>query len=142
VGSAHDQARAVALGELARFRREFSASLTARSDPLFELTDAVLCADGPVKTLVGGHGGSVDFDPAAIRQLKESSARDITIGGAELAGEALAAALVDECHVFLGPIVVGGGKRALPDGVRVQLELVDEHRFRSGVVHLRYGVRV
>ena len=83
-----------------------------------------------------------DFDPAAIRQLKESSARDITIGGAELAGEAIAAGLVDECHLFLGPIVVGGGKRALPDGVRVQLELLDEHRFRSGVVHLRYGVRV
>jgi dihydrofolate reductase len=83
-----------------------------------------------------------DFDPAAIRQLKESSARDITIGGAELAGEAIAAGLVDECHLFLGPVVVGGGKRPLPDGVRVQLELLEEHRFRSGVVHLGYGVRV
>ncbi|TCM38911.1 RibD domain-containing protein [Kribbella sp. VKM Ac-2568] len=70
------------------------------------------------------------------------SADDITIGGAELAGEAMAAGLVDECHLFLGPIVVGGGKRALPDGVRVQLELLDEHRFKSGVVHLRYGVRI
>jgi dihydrofolate reductase len=70
-----------------------------------------------------------DFDPAAIRQLKESSARDITIGGAELAGEAIAAGLVDECHLFLSPIVVGGGKRALPDDVHVQLELLDEHRF-------------
>ena len=82
-----------------------------------------------------------DFDPAAIRQLKESSARDITIGGAELAGEAIAAGLVDECHLFLCPIVVGGGKRALPDDVRVQLELLDEHRFRGGVVHLHYAVR-
>jgi len=81
-----------------------------------------------------------DFDPAAIRQLKESSDRDITIGGAELAGEAMAAGLVDECHLFLGPIVVGGGKRALPGDVRIQLELLDEHRFRSGVVHLHYGV--
>jgi dihydrofolate reductase len=81
-----------------------------------------------------------DFDPAAIRQLVESSARDITIGGAELAGEAIAAGLVDECHLFLSPIVVGGGKRALPEDVHVQLELLDEHRFRSGVVHLRYGV--
>jgi dihydrofolate reductase len=81
-----------------------------------------------------------DFDPAAIRQLKESSARDITIGGAELAGEAIAAGLVDECHLFLGPIVVGGGKRVLPNDVRVQLELLNERRFRSGVVHLRYGV--
>lgn len=83
-----------------------------------------------------------DFDPAAIRKLKESSARDITIGGPQLAGQAMAAGLVDECHLLLGPIVVGGGKRALPDDVRVQLELLDERRFRSGVVHLRYGVRV
>jgi dihydrofolate reductase len=83
-----------------------------------------------------------DFDPAAIRRLKESSERDITVGGAELAGEAMAAGLVDECHLFLGPILVGGGKRALPDDVRVRLELLDERRFRGGVVHLRYGVRV
>nr|WP_238362837.1 dihydrofolate reductase family protein [Actinopolymorpha pittospori] len=83
-----------------------------------------------------------DFDPAAIKQLKESSTRDISIGGAELAGQALAAGLVDECHLFLNPIVIGGGTRALPDDVAVQLELLDEHRFRSGVVHLHYGVRV
>jgi dihydrofolate reductase len=82
-----------------------------------------------------------DFDPAAIRRLKESSARDISVGGAELAGEAFAAGLVDECHLFLCPIVVGGGKRALPDGVRAPLELLGERRFRSGVVHLHYEVR-
>jgi dihydrofolate reductase len=82
-----------------------------------------------------------EFDPGAIRRLKESAGRDITIGGAELAGEAIAASLVDECHLFLGPIVVGGGKRALPDKVRVQLELLAERRFRSGVVHLHYGIR-
>ncbi len=81
-----------------------------------------------------------DFDAAAIRQLKESSASDISVGGAELAGQAMAAGLVDECSLFLGPIVIGGGKRALPDGVRAELELVAEHRFRSGVVHLRYRV--
>jgi dihydrofolate reductase len=81
------------------------------------------------------------FDPAAIRQLKGSSARDITIGGAELAGAAMTAGLVDECHLFVVPTVVGGGKRALPEGVRVELDLVDEHRFRSGVVHLHYGLR-
>jgi dihydrofolate reductase len=81
-----------------------------------------------------------DFDPVAIKRLKESSARDITIGGAQLAGEALSAGLVDECHLFLGPIVVGGGKRALPDDLHVRLELLDEHRFRGGVVHLHYGV--
>lgn len=81
-----------------------------------------------------------DFDPAAIRQLKESSAHDISIGGPELAGQAMAAGLVDECRLFLGPIVVGGGKRALPDGVRVRLELLAERRFRSGVVYLSYRV--
>jgi len=83
-----------------------------------------------------------DFDPAAIRRLKESSAHDLTIGGAELAGEAIAAGLVDEFHLFLGPIMVGGGKHVLPDDVRVQLELLTERRFRSGVVHLRYALSV
>ncbi len=78
------------------------------------------------------------LDPDAVRRLKEGSETDITIGGAELAGQALAQGLVDECHLFLGPILVGGGKRALPDGCRAQLELLDERRFRNGVVHLRY----
>jgi dihydrofolate reductase len=82
-----------------------------------------------------------DFDPVAIRQLKESSRADITVGGAELAGAALAAGLVDELQLFLGPVVVGGGKRALPDHLRAQLELQDERRFRNGVVHLHYRVR-
>jgi dihydrofolate reductase len=83
-----------------------------------------------------------DLDPAQISQLKRSSGSDITIGGAELAGQAMSAGLVDECHLFVCPMVVGGGKRALPDDVRIQLELLDERRFRSGVVHLRYGVGV
>jgi dihydrofolate reductase len=82
------------------------------------------------------------LDPAAIVQLKESSTHDMSIGGADLAGKAMAAGLVDEYHLFLGPVIVGGGKRALPDHVRVQLELLDEHRFRSGVVHLHYRVGV
>jgi dihydrofolate reductase len=82
-----------------------------------------------------------DFDPAAIRRLKESSARDITIAGAGLAGEAMAAGLIDECGLFLVPVVVGGGKRALPDDVHARLKLLDERRFRSGVVYLRYGLR-
>lgn len=81
-----------------------------------------------------------DFDPAAIQQLKQSSTSDITIGGATLAGHALAAGLIDECHLFLYPVIVGGGKRALPDDVRVQVDLIEEGRFRSGVVHLRYAV--
>ncbi len=81
------------------------------------------------------------FDPAAIGQLKNSSTSDLAIGGAELATLAIAAGLVDEVNLFLFPVVVGGGKRALPDDVRMELELLDEHRFGSGVVHLHYGVR-
>ena len=83
-----------------------------------------------------------DFDTNPIRRLKETSGPDITIGGAELAGQAIRAGLVDECHLFLTPIVVGRGKRALPDNVRMSLELLGERRFRSGVVHLQYRVTV
>ena len=79
-----------------------------------------------------------DLVPEALRRLKETSKADITIGGAELAGQAIAMGLVDECHLFVGPIVVGGGKRALPGKIREQLELLEERRFQSGVVHLRY----
>jgi dihydrofolate reductase len=79
-----------------------------------------------------------EFDAAAIRRLKENSRSDITIGGAELAGQAIAEGLVDECHLFLAPVLVGGGKRALPAGVHAKLELLDERRFRSGVVYLHY----
>jgi dihydrofolate reductase len=78
------------------------------------------------------------FDPEAVARLKRSSDRDISVGGAELAGHALAAGLVDEYHVFLVPVAVGGGKRSLPEGVRLQLELVDQCRFGSGAVHLHY----
>jgi dihydrofolate reductase len=81
-----------------------------------------------------------DLDPDAVRRLKQTSKADITIGGAELAGQALALGLVDECHLFLGPILIGGGKRALPDNVRAQLELLDERRFRNGVIYLRHRV--
>jgi dihydrofolate reductase len=83
-----------------------------------------------------------EFDAAAIKRMKESARSDISIGGAELAGQAIAEGLVDECHLFLNPILVGGGKRALPDQVRVALELLDERRFRNGVVHLHYEVTV
>src|SRR5450755_1246852 len=83
-----------------------------------------------------------DFNTDAIRRLKESSGPDVTIGGAELAGQAIGAGLVDECHLFLAPIVVGRGKRALPDDVRMSLQLLGERRFGSGVVHLHYRVSV
>ena len=81
-----------------------------------------------------------EFDPEAVRQLKAAAGRDISVGGADLAAQALRAGLVDECHLFLTPIVVGGGKRALPDNVRLELELLDERRFGNGVVHLHYAL--
>ena len=82
-----------------------------------------------------------EFEPDGIRRLVETTGADVTVGGAELAGEAMRAGLVDECHLLLAPIVVGGGKRALPDGVLARLELLDERRFAGGVVYLRYRVR-
>ena len=81
-----------------------------------------------------------EFDPDAIRELKRSSTTDLSVGGGDLAGQALRAGLVDECHLFVCPIVVGGGKRILPDDVRAQLELLDERRFKNGFVHLHYRV--
>jgi dihydrofolate reductase len=79
-----------------------------------------------------------DFDPEAVRQLKASAGADITVGGPDLAAQAIKAGLVDELHLFLTPISVGGGKQSLPDNVRLRLELLDERRFDNGVVHLHY----
>ncbi len=78
------------------------------------------------------------FDPDAVRRLVREADRDVSLGGPTLAASALRAGLVDDLHLFLHPVVVGGGTRALPDGVRLDLELVDEHRFASGVVHLHH----
>ena len=82
-----------------------------------------------------------DFDPEAVRQLKASAGRDLSVGGPDLAAQAIRAGLVDEFHLFLTPFVVGGGNQSLPDNVRVQLELLDERRFGGGVVFLRYRTR-
>ncbi len=81
------------------------------------------------------------FEADAVRGLVAAADSDLAIGGAELAGHAFAAGLVDECHAFLAPAVVGGGKRALPEGVRLDLELTDERRFEDGMAYLRYAVR-
>jgi len=82
-----------------------------------------------------------DFDPDVIRRLKAEAARDISVGGSDLAAQALKAGLVDEIHLLLTPIIVGSGTQALPDQVRLKLDLLDERRFSSGVVHLHYGVK-
>ena len=82
-----------------------------------------------------------DFDPEAVRQMKAAAGRDLTVGGAELAAQAFEAGVVDELHLFVAPIVVGGGKQSLPDNVRLKLELLDERRFGRGMVYLRYRIR-
>jgi dihydrofolate reductase len=82
-----------------------------------------------------------DFDPEAVRQLKATASHDLTVGGSELAARAIEAGLVDEYQLLLVPVVVGGGKRALPDDVRQNLELLGERRFGNGTVYLRYGTR-
>jgi dihydrofolate reductase len=79
-----------------------------------------------------------EFDPGAVTRLKAAATRDLSVGGPELASHAFRAGLVDECQLFLMPVLVGGGTRCLPDGVRVDLELLDERRFASGAVHVRY----
>lgn len=79
-----------------------------------------------------------NFDPDAVRQLKESAARDITVGGPDLAASAIRSGLVEEWQLFVAPVVVGGGHRFLPEDVRLQLDLLDERRFGNGFVHLRY----
>lgn len=82
-----------------------------------------------------------DFDPEAVRQTKASARGDITVGGPELAAQAFNVNLVDECHLFITPIVVGGGKPSLPDNVRLKPDLLDERRFGNGMVYLQYRTR-
>lgn len=81
------------------------------------------------------------FSPDAIERLKASAERDLTIGGPNLTAQALRAGLVDEIHLIISPIVVGGGKSALPNDIVLKLELLDERRFGNGVVHLHYRIR-
>jgi dihydrofolate reductase len=82
-----------------------------------------------------------DFNPAAVRRLVDAAQRDVSVSGPGLAGQAIEAGLVDECHLFVNPVVVGGGNPSLPSNIRLDLELLNEHRFSNGVVHLHYRVR-
>lgn len=81
------------------------------------------------------------FDPDAVRRMKEDADRDISVSGPGLAQHAFRAGLVDEVHLFVFPVVVGGGKPGLPQDVHLELELVDQRRFGSGVVHLHHRTR-
>ncbi len=82
-----------------------------------------------------------EFDPQVVRRLKGKADHDLAVAGPDLAGQAINAGLVDEYHLFLAPVIVGGGKRMLPEDVRVDLELFDERRFDSGFVFLGYRAR-
>ena len=81
------------------------------------------------------------FDPDSVREMKTSAASDLTVGGSTLAAHAFNAGLVDECQLFIYPVLVGGGKPAFPGDARVQLDLLEEHRFGAGVVYLRYRIQ-
>jgi dihydrofolate reductase len=82
-----------------------------------------------------------DFDPEAVARMKVESERDLTVGGPDVASQAMKAGLVDECHLFLTPIVIGAGKHSFPNNVQAELDLLDENRFTNGVVHLRYRIK-
>jgi len=112
--------------------REFAQSWRAAEKVVFS------------RTLKAAHSARTTiepvFEPDAIRQLKDAAPCDVSIGGPDLAASAFQSGLIDECHLFLNPIVVGGGKRALPSKVRLGFALIDEQRFGNGVVHLHYSV--
>jgi dihydrofolate reductase len=82
-----------------------------------------------------------DFDAETVRRMKSTTGRDISVGGSDLAAQVIKAELVDEFHLIVAPVVVGGGKRSLPDGIFLKLELLDERRFGKGMVHLHYRTR-
>jgi dihydrofolate reductase len=125
---------------------ETNAALAAQSDLMADFAAAwqaankvvystTLAAVSTANTRLERH-----FDPTAVHELKAAASSDLTVGGANLATQALQAGLVDECQLFVWPLAVGGGKPGLPTGMRTDLELLDERRFGNGVVHLRYRI--
>ncbi len=115
------------------FEREFAAIWQAANKIVYSTT---LESAPTARTRIERH-----FDPDAVRQLKATAERDLTVAGPHLAANAIQAGLVDEYQLFVTPVIVGGGKPFLPDNVRLQLDLLDERRFGNGVVYLRYGTR-
>jgi dihydrofolate reductase len=109
---------------------EFSDAWQAATKVVYSTTlETVSTADTRVER---------DFDPVVVRRLKAEAADDLTVGGADLAAQAFKAGLVDECRLFVLPLIVGGGKPGLPAGVRATLDLRDARRFDNGVMLLRY----
>ncbi len=112
---------------------EYASAWRAADKVVYSST---LAAPGTANTRLERH-----FDPGAVLDLKVAATRDLLVGGPNLAAQAFAAGLVDELALFVWPVILGGRKPALPDNTRVDLELIDEHRFGSGVAYLRYRLR-
>ena len=125
---------------------ETNAALAAQSDLMADFATAWQAANKVVysTTLAAVQTARTRlehrFDPASVRDMKASATSDLPVGGAHLAAQAFKAGLVDECRLYVWPVIIGGGKPALPSGNRGDLELLDERRFGNGVVHLRYRI--
>ena len=123
---------------------ETDATLAAQSDPMADFAKVWQAADKVVYSTTLQDVSTArsrlerSFDPDSVRDMKRSATGDLTVGGPNLAAHAFKGGLVDECHLFICPVLVGGGKPALPRDTRAELELVDERRFTNGVVYLRY----
>ncbi|WP_405433527.1 dihydrofolate reductase family protein [Micromonospora sp. NBC_00617] len=123
---------------------ETNPALAAQSDLTAEFASVWKAANKVVYSTTLAAVSTADtrlerqFDPAAVHEMKATASSDLTVGGANLAAQAFKAGLVDECQLLIWPVVVGGGKPGMPTGMRTDLELIDERRFRNGVVHLRY----
>ena len=122
--------RAGKLEDRSPVAREFAAIWQAAEKIVYSKTLAMASS---ARTTIEG-----EFDAEAVRRLKAGARHDISVGGPQLAAQAIAAGLVDEYHLFIAPVIVGGGIRSLPGGVLVGLELLDVHRFANGMVHLHY----
>ncbi|MCU1487852.1 MAG: dihydrofolate reductase [Actinomycetia bacterium] len=126
---------------------ETDPALAARSDltadfaNAWQAADKVVCSTTLAASLTARTRLERTFDPGAVRDLKAGASRDLLVGGPHLAAQALQAGLVDECHLFVWPIVLGGGNPALPADTRTDLELLDERRLGNGVLQLRYRPR-
>lgn len=119
-----------ALGAQSNLTAAFASAWQTASKIVYSST---LAAASTANTRIERH-----FDPSAVRELKAAATRDLTIGGANVAAKALEAGLVDECHLFVWPVILGGGKPVLPGNKRVNLELLDVRRFGTGALLLRY----
>ncbi|MET1037509.1 MAG: dihydrofolate reductase family protein [Aeromicrobium sp.] len=123
---------------------ETDSTLAAQSDLTADFATAWQAADKIVYSTTLTTASTADtrierhFDPAAVRDLKAAAGSDLTVGGANLASQALSAGLVDECHLYVWPAVVGGGKPAMLPDTRVDVQLIDERRFSNGVMLLKY----